>query len=67
MGAGLSTVASLGGASSMGMLGMRPGGPQCRQQPPAYKVAQHMAKLHRFGRAHSHEGVTFCTDHEDGT
>lgn len=41
--------------------------PQCRQ-PPAYKVAQQMARLHRLGRANSHEGVTYRgTDHEDGT
>lgn len=52
-----------------GMPSMRPGiGPtQCRQ-PPAYKVAAQMARLHRLGRAHSHEGVTtYRTDHEDGT
>lgn len=29
-----------------------------RRQPPAYKVAAQMARLHRLGRAHSHEGVT---------
>ncbi|XP_024938067.1 rap guanine nucleotide exchange factor 2 isoform X6 [Cephus cinctus] len=40
------------------------GGTQCRQ-PPAYKVAAHMARLHRLGRAHSHEGVTYRADHED--
>ncbi|XP_044011272.1 rap guanine nucleotide exchange factor 6-like isoform X4 [Aphidius gifuensis] len=36
----------------------------CRQ-PPAYKVAAQMARLHRLGRAHSHEGVTYRTNHED--
>ncbi|XP_043271613.1 rap guanine nucleotide exchange factor 2-like isoform X3 [Venturia canescens] len=41
------------------------GSTQCRQ-PPAYKVAAQMARLHRLGRAHSHEGVTsYRTDHED--
>ncbi|KAK0078780.1 hypothetical protein PV325_002109, partial [Microctonus aethiopoides] len=47
---------------------MRPGlgQTQCRQ-PPAYKVAAQMARLHRLGRAHSHEGVTYRTNHEDGT
>ncbi|XP_056630521.1 rap guanine nucleotide exchange factor 6 isoform X2 [Diorhabda sublineata] len=29
-----------------------------RRQPPAYSVAAQMARLHRLGRAHSHEGVT---------
>ncbi|XP_076227228.1 rap guanine nucleotide exchange factor 2 isoform X8 [Nomia melanderi] len=50
------------------MTTMRPGigGTQCRQ-PPAYKVAAQMARLHRLGRAHSHEGVTYRTEHEDGT
>ncbi|KAK0182065.1 hypothetical protein PV327_000236 [Microctonus hyperodae] len=45
---------------------MRPGlgQTQCRQ-PPAYKVAAQMARLHRLGRAHSHEGVTYRTNHED--
>lgn len=42
------------------------GNNQCRP-PPAYKVAAQMARLHRLGRAHSHEGVTYRTDHEDGT
>ncbi|XP_063987673.1 rap guanine nucleotide exchange factor 2-like isoform X3 [Diachasmimorpha longicaudata] len=37
---------------------------QCRQ-PPAYKVAAQMARLHRLGRAHSHEGVTYRTNHDD--
>nr|XP_033323522.1 rap guanine nucleotide exchange factor 2-like isoform X10 [Megalopta genalis] len=48
------------------MTTMRPGvgGTQCRQ-PPAYKVAAQMARLHRLGRAHSHEGVTYRTEHED--
>lgn len=48
---------------------MRPGlgsAGACRQ-PPAYKVAAQMARLHRLGRAHSHEGVTYRTNHEDGT
>lgn len=50
------------------MTTMRPGigSAQCRQ-PPAYKVAAQMARLHRLGRAHSHEGVTYRNDHEDGT
>lgn len=26
--------------------------------PPSYNVAAQMARLHRLGRAHSHEGVT---------
>ncbi|KAK4878082.1 hypothetical protein RN001_010588 [Aquatica leii] len=29
-----------------------------RRQPPAYSVAAQMARLHRLGCAHSHEGVT---------
>lgn len=33
----------------------RGGGPR---HPPAYSVAAQMARLHRLGRAHSHEGVT---------
>lgn len=28
------------------------------RHPPAYSVAAQMARLHRLGRAHSHEGVT---------
>lgn len=28
------------------------------RHPPAYSVAAQMARLHRIGRAHSHEGVT---------
>ncbi|KAK9736135.1 Ras association (RalGDS/AF-6) domain [Popillia japonica] len=44
-----------------------------RRQPPAYSVAAQMARLHRLGRAHSHEGVTQSyhyhtdpdTDHDD--
>ncbi|GLV34005.1 PDZ domain-containing guanine nucleotide exchange factor [Carabus blaptoides fortunei] len=44
-----------------------------RRQPPAYSVAAQMARLHRLGRAHSHEGVTQGyhyhtdpdTDHDD--
>lgn len=27
-------------------------------QPPSYSVAAQMARLHRLGRAHSHEGVS---------
>ena len=52
---------------SMTSSGMRPGigAVQCRQ-PPAYKVAAQMARLHRLGRAHSHEGVTYRNDPEDG-
>lgn len=26
--------------------------------PPSYNMAAQMARLHRLGRAHSHEGVT---------
>lgn len=29
--------------------------------PPSYNVAAQMARLHRLGRAHSHEGVTSST------
>lgn len=74
-GAGTTTImTTMGTMSSSGnmpsMTTMRPGmssAPQCRQ-PPAYKVAQQMARLHRLGRANSHEGVTYrATDHEDGT
>lgn len=28
------------------------------RHPPAYSVAAQMARLHRLGRVHSHEGVT---------
>lgn len=28
------------------------------RHPPAYSVAAQMARMHRLGRAHSHEGVT---------
>lgn len=37
--------------------------PQSRapRHPPAYSVAAQMARLHRLGRAHSHEGVTTGT------
>lgn len=74
-GAGTTTIMTTMGTMSSGnisssMTAMRPGmssAPQCRQ-PPAYKVAQQMARLHRLGRANSHEGVTYrATDHEDGT
>ncbi|XP_072745032.1 rap guanine nucleotide exchange factor 2 isoform X6 [Anoplolepis gracilipes] len=66
-GAGTTTImTTMGNISSITT--MRPGmssAPQCRQ-PPAYKVAQQMARLHRLGRANSHEGVTYrATDHED--
>ncbi|XP_026823676.1 rap guanine nucleotide exchange factor 2 isoform X6 [Ooceraea biroi] len=72
-GAGSTTIMTTMGAmagsmtSSSSLATMRPSmssAPQCRQ-PPAYKVAQHMARLHRLGRANSHEGVTYRTDHED--
>ncbi|XP_023318481.1 rap guanine nucleotide exchange factor 2-like isoform X13 [Trichogramma pretiosum] len=33
--------------------------------PPDYKLAAQMARLHRLGRAHSHEGVTYNNEHED--
>ncbi|XP_048513096.1 rap guanine nucleotide exchange factor 6-like isoform X4 [Athalia rosae] len=50
-------------------IGLPPGGMMMRggptRQPPAYKVAAQMARLHRLGRAHSHEGVTYHTDHDD--
>lgn len=69
-GAGTTTImTSLAGMTTMTNASMRAGlagvgGTQCRQ-PPAYKVAAQMARLHRLGRAHSHEGVTYRTDHED--
>ncbi|XP_032687608.1 rap guanine nucleotide exchange factor 2-like isoform X12 [Odontomachus brunneus] len=70
-GAGTTTIMTTMSAMAAGNISsittMRPGmssGPQCRQ-PPAYKVAQQMARLHRLGRANSHEGVTYRTDHED--
>lgn len=31
------------------------------RHPPSYSVAAQMARLHRLGRAHSHEGVTSLT------
>lgn len=73
-GAGTTTIMTTMSAMAAGNISssittMRPSmssGPQCRQ-PPAYKVAQQMARLHRLGRANSHEGVTYRTDHEDGT
>ena len=37
---------------------MTPPPPKGPRHPPAYSVAAQMAKLHRLGRAHSHEGVT---------
>ncbi|XP_011499860.1 PREDICTED: rap guanine nucleotide exchange factor 2-like isoform X5 [Ceratosolen solmsi marchali] len=43
---------------------MRPSVVECRV-PPDYKIAAQMARLHRLGRAHSHEGVTYRNDHED--
>ncbi|XP_044734898.1 rap guanine nucleotide exchange factor 6 isoform X3 [Chrysoperla carnea] len=33
-----------------------------RRPPPAYSVAAQMARLHRLGRAHSHEGCHYHTD-----
>ncbi|XP_008558235.1 rap guanine nucleotide exchange factor 2 isoform X4 [Microplitis demolitor] len=55
----------LAGNNSMVQRSTAVAGPgQCRQ-PPAYKVAAQMARLHRLGRAHSHEGVTYRTSHED--
>lgn len=69
-GAGTTTIMTTMSAGNMTSIPtMRPGmssTPPCRQ-PPAYKVAQQMARLHRLGRANSHEGVTYRTDHEDGT
>ena len=52
------------------MTGMRaPIGTTQYRQPPTYTVAAQMARLHRLGRAHSHEGVTttYRNDREDGT
>lgn len=70
-GAGTTTIMTTMGAMAGNMTSSMRSGmsstPQCRQ-PPAYKVAQQMARLHRLGRANSHEGVTYRgTDHEDGT
>jgi len=70
-GAGTTTIMTTMGAMAGNMTSSIRSGmtntPQCRQ-PPAYKVAQQMARLHRLGRANSHEGVTYRgTDHEDGT
>lgn len=71
-GAGTTTImttmsAMAGNMTSSSMRSGMSSVPQCRQ-PPAYKVAQQMARLHRLGRANSHEGVTYRgTDHEDGT
>jgi len=66
----MTTMGTMSSANMSSITTMRPGmssAPQCRQ-PPAYKVAQQMARLHRLGRANSHEGVTYrATDHEDGT
>ncbi|GAB0092081.1 rap guanine nucleotide exchange factor 2 [Sergentomyia squamirostris] len=42
---------------NIGVHGVRSGG-ICPRLPPAYNVAAQMARLHRLGRAHSHEGVT---------
>lgn len=45
-------------------LGMIPSPPPRNPQryhPPAYNLASQMARLHRLGRAHSHEGVTSAT------
>ncbi|EGI68294.1 Rap guanine nucleotide exchange factor 2 [Acromyrmex echinatior] len=68
-GAGTTTIMTTMGAMAGNMTSSIRSGmsntPQCRQ-PPAYKVAQQMARLHRLGRANSHEGVTYRgTDHED--
>ncbi|KAL6449122.1 hypothetical protein ACFW04_000669 [Cataglyphis niger] len=64
----MTTMGTMSSANMSSITTMRPGmssAPQCRQ-PPAYKVAQQMARLHRLGRANSHEGVTYrTTDHED--
>lgn len=70
-GAGTTTIMTTMGAMAGNMTSSMRSGmsstPQCRQ-PPAYKVVQQMARLHRLGRANSHEGVTYRgTDHEDGT
>ncbi|XP_055689936.1 rap guanine nucleotide exchange factor 2 isoform X2 [Lutzomyia longipalpis] len=46
-------VASVGGHGARGA--------GCPRLPPAYSVAAQMARLHRLGRAHSHEGVTTVT------
>lgn len=35
--------------------------------PPSYNVAAQMARLHRLGRAHSHEGVTSTSSLPTGT
>jgi Rap guanine nucleotide exchange factor 2 len=36
------------------------------RRPPDYNIAAQMARLHRFGRAHSHEAVAgyYHTDEE---
>ncbi|XP_070526407.1 rap guanine nucleotide exchange factor 6 isoform X2 [Cardiocondyla obscurior] len=69
-GAGTTTIMTMGAMTGNVTSSMRSGmsgTPQCRQ-PPAYKVVQQMARLHRLGRANSHEGVTYRgADHEDGT
>ncbi|KOC67318.1 hypothetical protein WH47_12589, partial [Habropoda laboriosa] len=67
-GAGTTIMTTMTTMTTMTSMTTRPGigGTQCRQ-PPAYKVAAQMARLHRLGRAHSHEGVTYRNDHEDGT
>ncbi|RZF43997.1 hypothetical protein LSTR_LSTR007269 [Laodelphax striatellus] len=45
---------------------LRGGPPPPRHPPPAYNVAAQMAaRLHRLGRAHSHEGVTSYYHDED--
>lgn len=45
---------------------MPPPPPRSRH-PPAYSVAAQMAaRLHKLGRAHSHEGVTSYYHDEDG-
>ncbi|XP_023287865.1 rap guanine nucleotide exchange factor 2 isoform X2 [Orussus abietinus] len=64
---GTTTVLTTMTTTTMTMTSARPGGVAHCRQPPAYKVAAQMARLHRLGRAHSHEGVTYRNDHEDGT
>lgn len=48
-------------------VGMMPPPPPRARHPPAYSVAAQMARLHKLGRAHSHEGVTgyYHTDPEE--
>ncbi|KAK6645111.1 hypothetical protein RUM43_001387 [Polyplax serrata] len=48
-------------------VGMMPPPPPRARHPPAYNVAAQMARLHKLGRAHSHEGVVgyYHTDPEE--